>query len=193
MRTAGVPLQLSGHTHGVKAICITAVGDFSSKVPFLSKNYDSSEQIFFFFLMINNNFQEHFYLKLFSDRSITEYPKGVHLPWLYFYLGKTWEQRINACVSRSSEDNLYKCGTAIRKPVSPQGYRAHREWHPWRCFTNRALSHPSLERSPWIKIRVRFELPSPHPLRYIMIFHRNFVLLSPSSELDPGPIFKNFH
>lgn len=94
MRTAVVQLQLSGNIQGEKAICITAGWDVSSKVPFLSKNYDSSKQFFFFSVMKTNNFQEQFYLKLFSDKSITEYPKEVHLPWLYFYLDKTWEQRL---------------------------------------------------------------------------------------------------
>lgn len=139
--------------------------------------------------MKTNNFQEHFYLKLFLDRSITECPKEVHLPWLYFYVDKTWEQRINACVSWSSEGNLYKCGTVITKIVSLQGYRAHRERHPWRHFTDLSPSWGiTMNQKRW-----DLNCSLPHPLRYRMILQRNLILLSPWNQQDSGPIFKYFH
>lgn len=44
---------------------------------------------------------------------------------------------------------LYKYAITIRKTVSLQGRREHRDGHPWRHFTNGALPHrPLLEGSP---------------------------------------------
>lgn len=167
MRTAVVQLQLSGHIHRAKAICIAAGWDVSSKVPFLSKHWFVRTN-FFFFQMKTNNFQE---LKTFL-RSITQYPKRVCLTWLYFYLKHDNRELMHVCYG-PVKIIYVNVGQKLERLLSCQGYG---EQHPWRHFTNRASPCPLLRHHHEPKKEWDLNRSLPHTRKYRMILHQNSIL-----------------
>ena len=175
---------------------LQVLGTFPAKSLFYPKIMIRQNNIFFSYwkLII---FKNIFFLKFFAGIFATEYPKGIHLPRLYFYLHRTWEQRINSWVSWSSEDNFYKCAIYLCLSKDTEhterdilGHTAHRATsldtlHKQGFAPSPLLRHHHEQKQGW-----DLNCSLPHLLKLRVILHSNFILLAPSGQLDSGLTFK---
>lgn len=147
--------------------------------------------LFCFFLMKTHNFQEHFYLKVFWGSSTTKYAKGIQLPWLYFTFTEAKHEH--------RELMPMCCGPVKIIYISVEWQSERLQLSTKRVPSLETLHKQGLAPCPsWgitmkIKKKMIFNYSPPHPQRYRMILHRNYLLLSQSNQSGSFSVFKYLH